>query len=75
MFCNGHRERDQPCIKIGGITDGVMKNLIRFAYTSHLEIDRNNAQSLLEAGSFLQVTRIFLNTNLSVSKSVKYCRL
>ncbi|XP_078494945.1 kelch-like protein 6 [Ciona intestinalis] len=58
MFCASYRERDQSSVEIKGVTIDVMKILIRYAYTSYLEINTENAQTVLEAASLLQFTRV-----------------
>nr|XP_018670466.1 kelch-like protein 6 [Ciona intestinalis] len=58
MFCASYRERDQSSVEIKGVTIDVMKVLIRYAYTSYLEINTENAQTVLEAASLLQFTRV-----------------
>lgn len=55
MFCNNYRERDQNSVKIEGVSGDMMKVLIRYAYTSYLEINCNDVQTVLEAASLLQV--------------------
>ncbi|XP_076802843.1 kelch-like protein 6 [Clavelina lepadiformis] len=58
MFCNAYRERDQSTVTLQGVSADVMKVLIRYAYTSYLEVNRETVQSVLEAASLLQFTRI-----------------
>ena len=61
MFCNNYRERDQASVKIEGVSASMMKILIRYAYTSYLEISCDDVQNVLEAASILQVTAVFLS--------------
>ena len=60
MFCNNYRERNQESVKIEAVSASMMKVLIRYAYTSYLEITCDNVQNVLEAASLLQVKQLKL---------------
>ena len=70
MFCNNYRERDQPLIKIEAVSAEVMKILIRYSYTSYLEITSDNVQNVLEAASLLQVGVLFRKSQF-ISENLK----
>uniref|UniRef100_H2YQY1 BTB domain-containing protein n=1 Tax=Ciona savignyi TaxID=51511 RepID=H2YQY1_CIOSA len=81
MFCASYREKDQPSVSIKGVTAEVMKILIRYAYTSYLEITEDNAQTVLEAASLLQFTRVmeacanYFATELSIENAPGFMEL
>jgi len=59
MFCDDYKERKQSCVAIHGVSPDVMKILIRYAYTSSLEVKNEDVQRVLEASSVLQVSGPF----------------
>ena len=57
MFCRQMAESGQRRVVIQGVDADALDSLIRFAYTCSLEINEDNAQSLLAASNFLQMLR------------------
>ena len=57
MFCRQMAESGQRRIAIQGVDEEALAALIKFAYTCNLEINEENAQSLLAASNFLQMLR------------------
>ena len=55
MFCRQMAESGQRRIAIQGVEGEALAALIKFAYTCVLEINEDNAQSLLAASNFLQM--------------------
>lgn len=55
MFCRQMAESGQRRIVIQGVEADALAALIKFAYTCVLEINEENAQSLLAASNFLQM--------------------
>ena len=57
MFCRQMAESGQRRVVIQGVDADALESLIKFAYTCTLEINEENAQSLLAASNFLQMLR------------------
>lgn len=57
MFCRQMAESGQRRVVIQGVDADALDSLIKFAYTCSLEINEDNAQSLLAASNFLQMLR------------------
>ncbi len=57
MFCRQMAESGQRRVVIQGVDASALASLIKFAYTCSLEINEDNAQSLLAASNFLQMLR------------------
>lgn len=57
MFCRQMAESGQRRVVIQGVDGEALESLIKFAYTCTLEINEENAQSLLAASNFLQMLR------------------
>lgn len=57
MFCRQMAESGQRRVVIQGVDGDALESLIKFAYTCTLEINDENAQSLLAASNFLQMLR------------------
>lgn len=57
MFCRQMAESGQRRVVIQGVDADALALLIKFAYTCALEINEDNAQSLLAASNFLQMLR------------------
>lgn len=57
MFCRQMAESGQRRVVIQGVEADALDSLIKFAYTCSLEINEENAQSLLAASNFLQMLR------------------
>ena len=57
MFCRQMAESGQRRVVIQGVDADALSSLIKFAYTCSLEINEENAQSLLAASNFLQMLR------------------
>ena len=57
MFCQQMAESGQRRVVIQGVDPDALALLIKFAYTCALEINEENAQSLLAASNFLQMLR------------------
>ena len=57
MFCRQMAESGQRRVVIQGVDSDALALLIKFAYTCALEINEENAQSLLAASNFLQMLR------------------
>ena len=57
MFCRQMAESGQRRVVIQGVEPEALDSLIKFAYTCSLEINEENAQSLLAASNFLQMLR------------------
>ena len=57
MFCRQMAESGQRRVVIQGVDADALDSLIKFAYTCSLEINEENAQSLLAASNFLQMLR------------------
>ena len=57
MFCRQMAESGQRRITIEGVDPDALNLLIKFAYAGPLEINEENAQSLLAAANFLQMIR------------------
>ncbi len=76
MFCRQMAESGQRRVVIQGVDANALASLIKFAYTCSLEINEENAQSLLAASNFLQMLRAreacckFLQERLDCSNSL-----
>lgn len=57
MFCRQMAESGQRRVVIQGVDADALASLIKFSYTCALEINEENAQSLLAASNFLQMLR------------------
>jgi len=57
MFCRQMAESGQRRVVMQGVDPDALDSLIKFAYTCSLEINEDNAQSLLAASNFLQMLR------------------
>jgi len=57
MFCRQMAESGQRRVVIQGVDADALDSLIKFSYTCTLEINEDNAQSLLAASNFLQMLR------------------
>ncbi len=57
MFCRQMAESGQRRVVMQGVEADALDSLIKFAYTCSLEINEDNAQSLLAASNFLQMLR------------------
>ena len=57
MFCRQMAESGQRRVVIQGVEPDALASLIKFTYTCSLEINEDNAQSLLAASNFLQMLR------------------
>ena len=57
MFCRQMAESGQRRVVIQGVDADALDSLIKFSYTCSLEINEENAQSLLAASNFLQMLR------------------
>ena len=57
MFCRQMAESGQRRVVIQGVDADALDSLVKFAYSCSLEINEENAQSLLAASNFLQMLR------------------
>ncbi|XP_068602065.1 kelch-like protein 9 [Brachionichthys hirsutus] len=75
MFTGGMREKEMTEIKLHGVTQLGLKNVIDFIYTSKVNLDMGNLQDTLEAANFLQVMPVlrFCNQLLSSEISIDNC--
>ncbi|XP_062258877.1 kelch-like protein 9, partial [Platichthys flesus] len=75
MFTGGMREQDMEEIKLHGVTQLGLKNIIDFIYTSKVSLDMSNLQDTLEAANFLQVMPVlsFCNQLLSSEITIDNC--
>ncbi|KAJ8255809.1 hypothetical protein COCON_G00196730 [Conger conger] len=55
MFTGGMREQEQKVIKLHGVSEVGLRNIIDFIYTSRVSLSLRCLQDTLEAASFLQV--------------------
>lgn len=81
MFTSQLSESKQHIITIGDIDELAMETLIKFAYTSKVELNASNAQSLLHASSVLQLDALaqvcceFMNSQLHPSNCLGILQL
>ncbi|XP_061826859.2 kelch-like protein 9 [Nerophis lumbriciformis] len=75
MFTGGMREQEMREIKLHGVTELGLKNILDFIYTSKVSLDMSNLQETLEAANFLQVMPVlaFCNQLLSSEVTVDNC--
>ncbi|KAJ8253430.1 hypothetical protein GJAV_G00212860 [Gymnothorax javanicus] len=55
MFTGGMREQEQRVIKLHGVSETGLRNIIQFIYTARVSLSLCSLQETLEAASFLQV--------------------
>ncbi|XP_064167375.1 kelch-like protein 9 [Anguilla rostrata] len=55
MFTGGMREQEQKVIKLHGVSETGLRNIIDFIYSSRVSLSLGCLQDTLEAASFLQV--------------------
>ncbi|XP_046374616.1 kelch-like protein 12 [Haliotis rufescens] len=73
MFTNGMLETDSDCVQIHGVEPTTMEMLLDFMYTSNIEINVENVQSILQGASLLGLHSLrticshFLQTQLVAS--------
>nr|XP_019956159.1 PREDICTED: kelch-like protein 9 [Paralichthys olivaceus] len=70
MFTGGMREQDMKEIKLHGVTQLGLKNIIDFIYTSKVSLDMGNLQDTLEAANFLQVMPVLRFSNQLLSSEI-----
>lgn len=58
MFTDAMREASQSEIKLNGVTARGIELLIEYAYTSKLELDRNNIHDMLSVSSHVQMKSV-----------------
>ena len=79
MFTNAHLESTQNRIVLNGIEAASLQALLKFIYSSTLEITECNIQSLLGAASLLQITPVkeacceFLRVRLDPENCLGIC--
>ncbi|XP_074659637.1 kelch-like protein 24a [Tubulanus polymorphus] len=58
MFAGGLSESQRDVVRIRGIEDDAMYEIVEYAYTARASITPENIQSLLSAASMLQITAL-----------------
>ncbi|XP_055329937.1 kelch-like protein 3 [Paramacrobiotus metropolitanus] len=58
VFTQDWKDSSQPVFQLHNIGSHTLNQLVRYAYTLILNIDADNAQSILEAAEFLQMTAV-----------------
>ena len=57
MFTSQMAESGQRTVEIQGVESSALQALVSFAYSSKLSVNTENAQGLLVASNFLQMSR------------------
>lgn len=70
MFTDPMKEAHQPEIKLNGIPARGMQSLIEYAYTSKLDIDRNNVQDILSAATHVQMNAVVGNCSAYLESQI-----
>ncbi|CAC5370605.1 KLHL26 [Mytilus coruscus] len=71
MFTDGLKETTQDIISMNGVTAKGIKSIIEFAYSSNMELDRDNVEDILLAANHIQLSPViaactkFLESHLS----------
>ncbi|CAG2187616.1 unnamed protein product [Mytilus edulis] len=55
MFTDGLKETTQDIISMNGVTAKGIKSIIEFAYSSNMELDRDNVEDILLAANHIQL--------------------
>lgn len=76
LFTYTKSHEKKTVIKIPGISDRILKEIVEFAYTGKVQVDEQNVESLLSAADMLHVMGVlracsdFLMANLSVDNCI-----
>lgn len=81
MFTSGMRDSKEKHIKLCSLSSSSLSTILDFFYTREVAINRDNAEDLLEAASFLLLNHVksacasIISTNLSISNCFSTRRL
>lgn len=70
MFTAGLSETDKKVVQLQGVEPEMIRNLVEFAYTGSITINKHNVQNLLSAANLLEVLQVrdaccqFLDRNM-----------
>lgn len=73
MFTAGLAESEMDVVTLQGVEPDMIRNLVEFAYTGSITINKNNVQNLLSAANLLEVLKVrdacckFLDRNMDES--------
>ncbi|KAG7467236.1 hypothetical protein MATL_G00151250 [Megalops atlanticus] len=75
MFTGGMKEQELKVIKLHGVSETGLRNIIEFIYTSRVTLSLASLQDTLEAASFLQVLPVlgFCKELLSSEVTIDNC--